>query len=270
MDVRRIDSPANPLVKEIRKLRLRKYRLLENAYFIEGLRIVGEALRTGQEVRHMLVCPQLLNSEYGRGLVEKAAADGINVIETSADVFLSLAEKEHPQGIAAVIAARPAGLEAVRENPGIWVGLVDVQDPGNLGSILRSADASGARGVILLGQTTDPWHPTAARASTGALFTQIIVQAGLDDLEAFLQENPCHVVGALSQDAQDFREYNYPHEMILLLGSEQKGLPERYAALCDGLIHIPMAGSVDSLNLASAASIILFEIMHQNNGTHQT
>ena len=270
MDVRRIDSPANPLVKEIRKLRQRKYRLLENAFFVEGLRIVCEALRTGQEMRHVLVCPELLNSDYGRNLVEKAAVTGISVIETSADVFLSLAEKEHPQGIAAVIAARTADLDVLRENPGVWVGLVDVQDPGNLGSILRSADASGARGVLLLGQTTDPWHPTAARASTGALFTQIIVQADLDELAAYLQGHPMHLIGTLSQDAHSFREYNYPREMILLLGSEQKGLPEEYAALCDGLVHIPMKGSVDSLNLAGAASIILFEIIHQHNGTHQT
>lgn len=270
MEIRRIDSPSNPLIKDIRKLRLRKYRMQENAYLIEGLRIVGEALRTNQEMRHLLVCPEMLTSVYGRELVSKANTGGISVIETSTDVFLTLAEKDNPQGIAAVISAQPVGLEAVREHPGVWVGLVDIQDPGNLGSILRSADASGARGVILLGQTTDAWHPTAARASTGAIFTQIIVQAGLNDLKAFLRENPCRVVGALSQDSQSFREYNYPHEMFLLLGSEQKGLPDEYTTLCDDFVHIPMAGSVDSLNLASAASIILFEIIHQHKGKRVT
>ena len=139
MEIRRIDSPSNPLIKEIRKLRQRKYRLQENSFFIEGLRIVGESLRTGQEMRHLLVCPELLTSAYGRELVSKANAGGINVIETGVEVFLSLAEKENPQGIAAVISTQPMGLESVREHPGVWVGLVDIQDPGNLGSILRSA-----------------------------------------------------------------------------------------------------------------------------------
>jgi len=264
MGIHRVESPSNPQIKYIRKLRQRKYRQQEKAFLIEGLRIVSESLRTRQNVRYLLVCQELLNSPFGQRLIAEAAERGVDIIDMSAEAFLSVAEKDNPQGIAAVVATRPEELEVICAYPGVWVGLVNIQDPGNLGSILRSADASGARGVILLGQTTDAWHPTAVRASMGALFTQRIAQGGLNDLCAFLQVHPVHIVGALSQDACNFRRYNYPREMILLMGSEQKGLPDEYAALCEGFVHIPMSGSVDSINLASAASIILFEIMHQH------
>ncbi len=264
MGIRKIASPANTLIKTTRKLFLRKHRQAENVFFIEGLRIVGEALRTRQEIRHIFFCPEMLTSEFGHELIAEAEQMGLDIIETNKEVFNTLAQKENPQGMAAVVAAREDVINSIDRHPGVWIGLVGIQDPGNLGSIMRSADASGSRGIILLENTTDAWHPTAVRASMGAMFNQRIILADYEELRTLKGRVAVHMVGALSQTAQSYRRYNYPQNMILLLGSEQKGLPQQYTVLCDGFIHIPMKGSADSLNLANAASIILFEIMYQH------
>jgi len=147
---------------------------------------------------------------------------------------------------------------------GLWLMLEDVQDPGNLGSALRSLDAAGGRGLILLDESTDACHPTSVRASMGSIFTQKLVKTGTRELADWKKSHQTTIIGTTCEQAVHYRSYNYPEDMILLMGSEQKGLQEEHLQLCDTLVHIPMAGSMDSLNLACAASIVLFEILEQH------
>jgi len=260
---RQITSPSNPLIKEIRKLRNRKERENSGTFYVEGIRAVGEALRTGQQVVYIIYCPELLESDFGNQLVSDLPDGFEGLIEVTAEVFDSFSLKEGPQGLAAVVRQAWASLSDVTADRGIWVALESIQDPGNLGTILRSLDAAGGNGAILLGQSTDPYHPSAVRASTGAVFSQKLIRTDLHSFQEWKSATGYPVIGTFCGDVKPYRDYNYPQDMIVMMGSEQKGLQEIHLKLCDDLVTIPMNGSVDSLNVSVAASIILFEIYHQ-------
>lgn len=260
---RQINSTSNQLIKTIKKLRNKKSRDELKLFYVEGVRAVGEAIETKQDIRYLLFCPGLLVSEYGNQLIENYAQDGDSLIEVSEEVFQSFSLKEGPQGLAAVVSQKWSSLDQAKNKGGLWTALDSIQDPGNLGTILRSSDAVGGRGVILLDQTTDPFHPSSVRASTGAIFTQEIIQIELKNFIEWKSNVNIPVLGTLCGDAANYRDYHYPSDIILLMGSEQKGLNENHLGICDAIVTIPMEGNVDSLNVSVAASIILFEIYHQ-------
>ena len=260
---RLITSPSNPLIKEIRKLRNKKERDSSGTFYVEGIRAVGEALRTRQKIEYIIYCPELLESDFGNQLVSDLPSDLAGLTEVSPDVFDSFSLKEGPQGLAAVVRQAWAALDDIAIDQGIWIALESIQDPGNLGTILRSLDAVGGKGIILLGQSTDPYHPSAVRASTGAIFTLKLVKSDLRLFQEWKARTNYPVIGTYCGDVKPYRDYNYSQDLILMMGSEQKGLQEEHLTLCDALVTIPMNGSVDSLNVAVAASIVLFEIYHQ-------
>jgi TrmH family RNA methyltransferase len=186
------------------------------------------------------------------------------VLEVTAEVFRSLSAKEGPQGIGGVIRQRWLPLADADPEEGLcWVALDAVQDPGNLGTVLRTSDAVGAAGVILLGQTTDPHDPGALRASMGAVFTQRLVRAGFDQLLSWKDAHGCSLVGTSDAADAEYREVSYGPRLILLMGSERQGLSREQQAQCDLVVRIPMAGKSDSLNLAVASGVMLYEIFHQ-------
>lgn len=266
----RITSTANPKVKALRKLRDRKERAQSGLFTIEGLRIVGEALQQGAEVDTLVAAPELLNSEFGEDLLREAAGRGVPVMEVGAAVFESFSLKEGPQGIAAVVRQRWTPLEDITPAAGdLWVALDAVADPGNLGTILRTADATGARGVILLDHSTDPYDPTAIRASMGAIFTQRLARATFDEFVAWKTRQSIALVGTSDKARQDYHTCVYPDPMVLLMGSERMGLQERALHACDLLVAMPMLGSSDSLNLAVATGVTLYEILNQRRDRRQ-
>jgi len=226
--------------------------------------LIGEAVRTKQKIWHVVVCPDLLDSAYGKKLVSSIEDMGINLISVSESTFLSISLKEGLQGIAAVVEENWSDLSNLSAAKGLWVALNAVQDPGNLGSILRSLDAAGGNGIILLDDSTDPYHPTSVRASMGGIFTQKLIKCSLETFSNWKKASEYPVVGTWCDEGKNFRRYNYPRDMILLMGSEQKGLTNRHKEICDGLVTIPMKGTVDSLNLSNATSIVLFEIFAQH------
>ncbi len=258
-----ITSTSNSLIKEIRKLHHKKARDASGSFYVEGIRAVGEALRTGQDIEYILYSPDLLESKFGNQLVDGLPAGFEGLVEVTPEVFDSFSLKEGPQGLAAVVKQRWSLLEQVSDTGGLWTAMESIQDPGNLGTILRSCDAAGGKGVVLLEKSTDPFHPSAVRASTGAVFTQKLVKTDLESFIRWKGKTGFPVIGTYCGDVQNYRSYNYPENMILLMGSEQKGLQEEHLALCDALVTIPMAGTVDSLNISVAASIVLFEILHR-------
>ncbi len=229
--------------------------------------MIGEAVRTRQKIRHVVVCPELLDSDFGKKLVTTIEAKGIDLIMVSESTFLSISLKEGPQGIAAVVEENWSDLSDLLFIKGLWVALDSVQDPGNLGSILRSTDAAGGNGMILLDDATDPYHPTSVRASMGGIFSQKLIKCSLEFFSNWKHSSKYPLVGTWCEEGLNYRRYNYPMDMVLLMGSEQKGLSNRHKEICDGLVTIPMKGTVDSLNLSNATSIVLFEILaqHQDN-----
>lgn len=253
-----ITSVSNNTVKRIRSLRQRRGRMEQSAFWVEGIRIVAEAIQTGAELECLVVAPELLHSEFANGLI--AANRDVRRINVSAQVFASLSGKEGPQGLAAVIRQRWENLEALQLQPAdLWVALDAPQDPGNLGTIMRTADAVGAAGLILVGHSADPYDPSAVRASMGSLFALRLIQTDLDSFLAWRQSNSVNLVGTAGGAALHYRQASYQRPLILLSGSERQGLPLQLQDACDQLVRIPMVGRCDSLNLAVATSVVLYQ-----------
>lgn len=259
-----ITSTANPAIKEIRKLRDRKERQLTGYYYVEGLRIVGEAVDQGEKIEKLIVAPELLVSEYGQKLVRTHQQRGGEILEVSQQVFQAFSLKEGPQGIAAILTQKWTPLSSVSVQPGdCWVVLDSVADPGNLGTILRTSDSTGCRGVILLDQSTDPYDPSCIRASMGALFSQTLIKADFADFIAWKKRTGIQLVGTSDKAQQNYHAYAYPQNLAILMGSERQGLQPKHLEICDAVVRIPMVGISDSLNLAVATAVILYEVLNQ-------
>jgi len=260
----RLTSPSNPLIKQIRKLRDRKERQATGLYYVEGLRLVTEAVSVGAPVETLLIAPDLLTSEAARRTVNLFYAGGGSVVELGAELFKSISLKEGPQGLAAIVRQSWASLVDIQGmDEGDWVALDSVQDPGNVGTILRTHDAVGGIGMILLDQSTDPYDPTAVRASMGSVFTQKLIKTSLEDFAAWKERQGVLVVGTSGAAAQNYRHGRYPDRLVLLMGSERLVLQKRHLEVCDQLVSIPMVGRSDSLNLAVATGVVLYEIFNQ-------
>ncbi len=259
-----ISSHNNPTVKAIRALSSRKERERSGLFFVDGLHLVAAAAQQQAEIATCVVAPELLTSAFGRELVRALAQSSAHIIEVTADVFQSLAAKEHAQGIG--IVARQHWLDLARVGPQAgqcWVALDTVQYPGNLGTILRTCDAVGGAGVILLGSTTDPYDTAAVRASMGAIFSQRLARASYAEFAAWCRRHNLVVVGTSPAAAQDYQAVAYRPPLVLLMGSEPRGLAHEQQALCDVMVNIPMVGHSDSLNLAVATGLVLYEIFNQ-------
>ena len=260
-----ITSFSNPKVKAIRKLEGKKYRDASGEFFIEGLRTVGEAVQTGAPIRSLVIAPDLLVSEFGQSLLTHPAISDVDRIEVSAEIYEKIAHKQGPQGIGAVVRQNWHPLTHLSINQtDLWVALDRVADPGNLGSIIRTADAVGCRGVILLGTSTDPHDPTGVKASMGSIFSLALVKSDWTEFRTWQVENKVTLVGTSDHAATDYQAVAYRRPLVLLMGSERHGLPGEMISACDALVRIPMAGRADSLNLAVAAALVLYEIFNQS------
>lgn len=259
-----ITSAANPIVKQIRALRQRKEREATGLCFVEGIRQVAEAIQSGAAVAQLLVAPELLASPFARELVAEQSAAGTPTLELGAAVFANLSQKDGPQGLAAVVRQRWVELANVRlEAPPGWVALVEPADPGNLGTIVRTADAVGMAGIFLIGPSADPYDPAALRASMGATFAMPLVRCEWAAFAAWQARHGAVLVGAADSAATHFQDVRYPQPLVLLMGSERQGLTPAQQARCAELVAIPMHGRADSLNLAVATGVLLYELLRQ-------
>jgi TrmH family RNA methyltransferase len=259
-----ITSRSNPTIKTIRSLRDRKERDRAGLFFVEGIRLVVEAAQLGAEIETLIVAPDLLKSRVALDTVGGVRHSGrdVTVLEVSPDVFESISQKEGPQGIGAVVRQRWESLRDVRIGDELcWVALDEPQDPGNVGTILRTADAVGCGGVILLDHSADPYDPAALRASMGAIFSQRLVRARFSDLLIWKLENDYRLVGTSDHASTDYRAAAYRFPLVLLMGSEREGLSADQQTACDMMVHLPMKGRSDSLNLAVATGVMLFELL---------
>ncbi len=258
-----IQSAANPLIKRIRALAQRKVRREQGAFFVEGIRPVWLAVEHGR-VEVIISAPELLTSGAARHMVEQQVAAGGRVASVSRAVFESITERDHPSGLAAIVTMPHTELAQLTITPtSLFVALHEVGNPGNLGTIIRSVDAVGGSGVILLGASTDPYHPTAVKASMGTLFTVPVV--GLEDsaaLIAWCQAQRVNVYTTSDRAEALYWAVRYQLPALLLFGSEGEGLEA--ALLQQGhAVRIPMSGSADSLNLSVATAVLLYEVKRQ-------
>ena len=255
-----ITSRQNKLIKKIRALGKRKARKESTLFLVEGIRHVGTAVEADWQIETLLYAPDLLTSDYARDLISASTKKGIYCQPASTDVFRSIAGKDNPQGILATVHQRAPKLRDLA-NVQRAVALLSPQDPGNLGTILRTMDAVGADGLILLDGGVELYHPTVVRASMGALFWIPTVRAAFNDFQSWARDRDLPLIGTSAHGAVDLSSLQRMTEQwILLLGSEQKGLTEEQSAACDTLVSLPMRGHGTSLNLAVAAGIFLHEL----------
>jgi TrmH family RNA methyltransferase len=265
-----ITSRDNSKVKLIRSLRMRKHRQATGLFLVEGIRHVGEAVDASREQgAHWLefICysPELLTSAYARELIQQQEQVGIPVYALPAEILASLAEKENPQGIIAVARRKSLELEDLTAKEFPWpVALVSPQDPGNIGSILRTIDAVGASCLVLLDGAADPFQPGAVRASMGSIFWYPVVETSFKQFIHWVRREGYTLYGTSAHASVDYRtvlKYNLP--LVLLMGSEREGLTSTQAQSCDTLLRLPMKGRATSLNLAIAAGIMLYSIFEK-------
>ena len=255
-----ISSHQNSLIKQIKRLKQKKYRVREQAGVVEGLRGVLTAVEQRPDLVEMILyAPDLLQSTHAQTLVQQQEAIARPV---SAEVFRAISERDHPTGLVALVKTpvRPLDSFAIQEQ-GVYIALHDISDPGNLGTILRTVDASGANGVILVGQTTDVTHPAALKASMGTAFTvSISAVAQFDTLQNWVQTHQLQTVATTANSTQRYWDTTYKRPLLLHMGNEQKGLPDNVLQTADQTVTIPMNGQASSLNLAIATSLLLYEI----------
>ena len=263
MSVRRaITGFSNPTVKFLRGLREKKHRKASGKFLAEGLRLLTDARASGR-------LPEVLVMATGRDahpLLDALEADvlaaGGEVLEMGPDLLTKVTGKDNPQAVAGVFAEFDTSLAALdRSSARIWLVAQALRDPGNLGTMLRTGDAVGAGGLILIDDCADPFSVEAVRASMGAVFTQGIAQARWEEFLPWLRSGAGQLVAASLRDAVPYRAAPYAAPCFLLVGNESRGLPEDYEAACDMRVTMPMKGRADSLNAAVAGAVLAYEAL---------
>ena len=259
---RQVTSFSNPLVKQARSLRDKKHRRSEGLFLAEGLRILTEAREAGvlpERIFYSDASHPLLQE-----LVEAAQSAAGEVLESNADILHKISGKDNPQAVLGIYRAFDISLARIdRASAPLWIVAQALRDPGNIGTILRTGDAVGAGGLILVDDCADPFSVEAVRASMGALFTQRIAAAPWSEFVAWLRAGEGELIGTSLRATRDYQEPRYARPAFILVGNEQAGLPEAYEAECDTLVRMPMLGKADSLNAAVAAAVMAYEVVNQ-------
>lgn len=245
------------------RLHSRKERRQTGLFLVEGIRPVRAALQSPHRIELVLYAADLLRGSYGQETVDLARALGIPCTPMTARQFASISSRENPRGIACVGHQRWSSLDDLTPPTTPVVALYTPQDPGNLGAILRTCDATGCAGVILIGDAVDPWHPAALRAAMGATFGLSLVACDVGSFIAWAGGLRLPVVGTSDQATTDYATHQFEQSFVLLMGSERQGLPPALEETATAMLRIPMAGVGDSLNLAVATALVLYEARNQ-------
>lgn len=258
-----VTSLTNPLVKDIRALAMRKTREEAGLFVAEGLKLVADAIEGGWPIRVLVHRAGEDKPMLARAIAATHRAGG-EVVEVTQDILEKLSRRDNPQTVIGVFEQRIEALRTLKPSPdALWVALDRVRDPGNLGTIIRTADAAGAEGVVLVGETTDPFGVEAVRATMGSIFNLRLAAGSAGDFLAWRKSYRGRIVGTHLKGAVDYRTLDYRGPRLLLMGNEQQGLSDELAAACDDIVKIPMRGRADSLNLAVATGVMLFEIARE-------
>ena len=258
---RQVTAFSNSTVKRLRSLRDKKARRSEGLFLAEGLRIIAEARDSGKLPEIIAFSPDGAKHPLAAEIIAATEAAGGEAIETTPDILSKMSGKDNPQMLLGAYRQPQTTLEGLdRSASDIWIVAQALRDPGNIGTILRTGDAVGAGGLILIDDCADAFSVEAVRASMGAIFTQQIAAARWPDFLVWLHFEEAQLVGTSLKAASDYLDAYYDAPCFLLIGNEQQGLPADYEAECDLLVKIPMAGRADSLNAAVAAAVMAFAV----------
>ena len=250
-------------MKQVRGLRDKKNRRREGLFMAEGLRILTEAREAGYLPRILFFAAGPAHPLLAELIVATEASGG-EAIETNADILHKLSGKDNPGVVLGVYGAFDTNLAGIdRRSADLWMVAQSLRDPGNLGTILRTGDAVGAGGLILVDDCVDPFSVEAVRASMGALFTQRLTTASWEEFVAWLRSGEGELIGTSLNTELDYQQPRYRKPAFILVGNEAQGLPEAYESECDTLVKIPMRGKADSLNAAVAAAVMAYEVTNQ-------
>jgi len=258
---REVTAFSNSTVKLLRSLRDKKARRAEGLFLAEGLRILAEARDSGKLPQIVAFSAEGARHPLAAEIIAATEAAGGDAIQTSPDILSKMSGKDNPQMLIGAYRQPDTTLERLnRSRAPLWIVVQALRDPGNIGTILRTGDAVGAGGLILVDECADPFSVEAVRASMGAIFTQETAAARWPEFLAWLRSGDGQLVGTSLNSTQDYLDAEYAKPCFLLIGNEQQGLPIEYERECDLLLKIPMAGRADSLNAAVAAAVMAFAI----------
>ena len=258
---RQVTAFSNATVKRLRSLRDKKARRNEGMFLAEGLRIIAEARDSGRLPEIVAFSPEGAKHRLAAEIIAATEAAGGEAIETTPDILSKMSGKDNPQVLLGAYRQPDTALERIdRSAAPVWIAVQALRDPGNIGTILRTGDAVGAGGLILIDDCADPFSVEAVRASMGAVFTQQIATARWPEFVPWLRSGNGQLVGTSLNTTSDYLDAAYEQPCFLLIGNEQQGLPGAYEAECDLLVKIPMAGRADSLNAAVAAAVMAFAV----------
>ena len=258
---RQVTAFSNSTVKLLRSLRDKKARRSEGLFLAEGLRILTEARDSGRLPEIVAFSPEGARHPLAAEIIAATEAAGGDAVETTPDILSKMSGKDNPQMLLGAYRQPETSLDRIdRAKAPLWIVAQALRDPGNIGTILRTGDAVGAGGLILIDDCADPFSVEAVRASMGAIFTQDVAAARWPDFVSWLRPGEGQLVGTSLKATRDYLEAEYRRPCFLLIGNEQQGLPTDYEAECDLLVKIPMAGRADSLNAAIAAAVMTFTV----------
>jgi len=258
---RQVTAFSNATVKRLRSLRDKKARRSEGLFLAEGLRIIAEARDSGRLPEIVAFSAEGARHPLASEIIAATEAAGGEAIETTPDILSKMSGKDNPQMLLGAYRQPATSLDRLdRSKAPLWLVAQALRDPGNIGTILRTGDAVGAGGLILIDDSADPYSVEAVRASMGAVFTQDVATARWPEFVSWLRAGEGQLVGTSLKATHDYLDATYTAPCFLLIGNEQQGLPADYEAECDLLVKIPMAGRADSLNAAVAAAVMAFAI----------
>lgn len=264
---RHITGFSNPTVKYLRSLRDKKHRRRAGQFLVEGLRLLEDARAGARLPRQIVIGEGRDPHELLTRLEEDVAAAGGEVIETTPDILSKITGKSNTQSVVGVFDEWDTSLSRIDRNTApIWLVAQALRDPGNLGTMLRTGDAVGAGGLILIDDCADPFSAEAVRASMGAVFTQQVARARWEEFVPWLRRGAGQLVAASLRDAVPHRGAAYEAPCFLLVGNESQGLPLAYEDECDLRVTMPMNGRADSLNAAVASAVLAYEVLASLDG----
>jgi len=260
-----ITSASNPLIKTLRGLDRKKNRAETGLFLAEGTRLVMQGFENDWRADALVCASTMLDRPLVRDLVDRAIAQETRVVEVSDRVMGQITRKDNPGAVVAAFEQKHHTLDALAQpGNGIWLALYEIRDPGNLGTILRTADCAGLAGVVLLETCCDPYSIEAVRASMGSVFDIPFAASDFSAFNSWRQSARLNMVAASVNGTVRHDEAGYTDRAIIMMGNEQAGLPDAVEAACDTLAIIPMRGGADSLNLAQATAIMSYEAWRQH------
>jgi TrmH family RNA methyltransferase len=252
-----ITSFQNPLVKKVRSLKHKKYRKREGVFWAEGVRNTLEAIDNGWDIELLVYAPAMLRSNLAR---ERIATSDLRKVAVAERVFERIALSELPQGLGAIVRLPERSLNDIPVEPETFIVVLEnPQDRGNVGAVVRTVDAAGGRGVVLVGQAVDPYDPEALRTSMGAIFAVPIVNCDADEFLAWSRAKGLYLMGTSARAESEFRQLDYPRPLGLIFGNERQGLSDQLQNAVDIMAHIPILGRANSLNLGASVAVMAFQ-----------